>query len=204
VDTPLEITRSSGLVSIGGASGTAGGLSVLRNTGVAMTVTNTATGGTGVSAVMADTTSRATQASVSGDTVPRFAVFADGKTECGTGSAAHDVNLYRSSADVLRTDDSLHVGVNLRINTTSLAARIDSGELPVAGARRFVSGGRLGPCSTPPWRSRESCELCVSGGLMHIRRTNRERSVPEVSETERLVRSKADRMWTQLISGRAR
>lgn len=58
---------------------------------------------------------------VSGDTVPRFNLNSDGTIEWGSGSGAVDVNLYRSAADMLKTDDSLTVGGNLTITGTITA-----------------------------------------------------------------------------------
>lgn len=46
---------------------------------------------------------------VTGDTTERLAIHSDGKLEWGSGSAAADANLYRSAANVLKTDDSLFV-----------------------------------------------------------------------------------------------
>lgn len=49
------------------------------------------------------------------DANPALVVYADGKHEWGAGGAsAPDVNLYRSAADVLKTDDALVVGARLR------------------------------------------------------------------------------------------
>lgn len=48
-------------------------------------------------------------AKVTGDTVDRFVVNADGKIEWGPGNGALDTNLYRSAANTLTTDDSLQV-----------------------------------------------------------------------------------------------
>lgn len=46
---------------------------------------------------------------VAGDTNSRHAVYSDGKTEWGPGAAdPRDVNLYRSSANVLKSDDRIH------------------------------------------------------------------------------------------------
>ncbi|MGW2169150.1 hypothetical protein ACWC1C_01305 [Streptomyces sp. NPDC001705] len=53
---------------------------------------------------------------VTSDSVNRFAVRADGQLSWGSGSATRDVNLYRSAADVLRTDDSLEVGGEVTTN----------------------------------------------------------------------------------------
>jgi len=48
---------------------------------------------------------------VSGDANATFALLGDGTMRWGAGGAsAYDVNLYRSAADLLRTDDSLQVG----------------------------------------------------------------------------------------------
>lgn len=51
---------------------------------------------------------------VDGDGTSRFVIFGDGKQEWGPGGsgsgAVRDVNLYRSAADTLRTDDNLSVG----------------------------------------------------------------------------------------------
>jgi hypothetical protein len=45
------------------------------------------------------------------DTQPAFRILGDGKVEWGVGgTTALDVNLYRSAANVLKTDDTLQVG----------------------------------------------------------------------------------------------
>ncbi|MFJ4926832.1 hypothetical protein [Streptomyces sp. NPDC088736] len=61
------------------------------------------------------TTDVAFSALVSADTFDRLRLYADGKLEIGPGSGARDVNLYRSAANVLTTDDSLNVGLNLTV-----------------------------------------------------------------------------------------
>jgi hypothetical protein len=50
---------------------------------------------------------------VSGDAFSRFVMTADGAMSFGAGNIDRDVTLYRSGADILRTDDSLQVGANL-------------------------------------------------------------------------------------------
>lgn len=52
---------------------------------------------------------------ISGDTFDRFRILADGDLEWGPGNAARDTNLYRNAANVLKTDDSLEVGGDLRL-----------------------------------------------------------------------------------------
>jgi hypothetical protein len=42
---------------------------------------------------------------LTGDTFDRFRAYADGKHEWGSGAVARDTNLYRPSADFLKTDD---------------------------------------------------------------------------------------------------
>jgi hypothetical protein len=138
VDQPLIIARSSGLVTIGGASGTAGGLLVTRASGVALTVTPTATGGQAILVTGTDNTAAAYQANVSGDAVNRFRVYADGKHEWGDGTNARDANLYRSSASVLKTDDWFSAVLGVRINTTSTGS--GQGVLAMANATTAPSG----------------------------------------------------------------
>lgn len=56
-----------------------------------------------------NTASKVIEGGVTGDAVARLVVTAGGTIELGSGSAARDTNLYRSAADVLKTDDSLTV-----------------------------------------------------------------------------------------------
>lgn len=117
LDNPLIIQRSNGKVTIGGTSGTANGLTVNSASGVGITVNVTNTGGQAYLAVGADVTARAVQGEVSGDTTVRFVTQVDGTMNWGDGTDARDTNLYRSGANVLRTDDSLEVGINLGVGT---------------------------------------------------------------------------------------
>jgi hypothetical protein len=153
VDAPVVVSRSTGSVSIGGTSGTAGGLVVLRNAGVAAQLTSTAASGTILSGTGADVTSRLIQGDVALDAQKRVVVYTDGKLEWGSGALARDTNLYRSAADVLKTDDSFHVGVNLRLNTTSLGAgtgvvalanaSVAPSTNPTGGGVMYAEGGAL-------------------------------------------------------------
>lgn len=64
----------------------------------------------------------------------RFLVLADGKLQWG-GGVTQDTNLYRSSADLLRTDDSFQVGANLTVSgSATLDDVIVGGNLIVNGA----------------------------------------------------------------------
>jgi hypothetical protein len=81
--------------------------------GGVLTTLSSISAGLGISAAGAITTtyagatSRGFGASVSGDGAYRYQVQLDGKIEWGNGTAAVDTNLYRSAANVLKTDDSL-------------------------------------------------------------------------------------------------
>lgn len=56
---------------------------------------------------------------VTGDAVSRFVLNAGGGMDLGNGTDAVDTNLYRTDANILRTDDSLQVGTNLSVTGTS-------------------------------------------------------------------------------------
>lgn len=62
---------------------------------------------------------------VSGDSHSRVEIDAAGKIEWGSGAAAADVNLYRSSADTLTTDDTFEA---LRLALSDTAPRIQFDE----------------------------------------------------------------------------
>jgi hypothetical protein len=58
-------------------------------------------------------TDRALQIRAQGDASSRFVLWGDGKIEWGTATG-RDTNLYRLSADTLKTDDSLQVALTFR------------------------------------------------------------------------------------------
>jgi hypothetical protein len=140
LDAPIAVTRSTGLVSIGGSSGTAGGLAIARASGVALTITPTATGGQAALVTGTDATARSWQGQVSGDTTTRSVMYVDGKQEWGSGAATRDTNLYRSNPAVLKTDGALQATTSLRLNTTSLGGGV--GVVALANAT-------TAPASTP-------------------------------------------------------
>ncbi|TLP62023.1 hypothetical protein FXF59_26820 [Microbispora tritici] len=47
-------------------------------------------------------------------------------------------------------------------------------------------------------------ELCASGGLLFVRRTDRSDGRPEIRETERLPYARMRPLWMELLLGRAR
>lgn len=78
------------------------------------------------------------------DTTRRFALKADGALEWGPGgSTARDTNLYRASANTLKTDDSLVVTGSLTVTSTvSASAGMNvGGDLAVTGS---VTAGGVG------------------------------------------------------------
>lgn len=52
----------------------------------------------------------------SGETVVRWSARGDGQLSWGSGAATQDTTLYRSAADVLKTDDKLHVALELEVD----------------------------------------------------------------------------------------
>lgn len=123
VDSPIEITRSTGQVKLGPT----GGVLITRASGVALQITPTATGGQGLLTTGTDTTARAYQGNVTGDANIRFVTYVDGKLEWGPGTASRDTNLYRSAANVLTTDDAFtSVGLTSSTAGTTSAATFAS------------------------------------------------------------------------------
>lgn len=94
-------------------------------TSVAATYTGLNANNGAFTALTTTTAGRFLDARVTGDTTGRLTVFADGKHEWGPGNATRDTNLYRNAANVLKTDDSFIVGIDLTVtgniisNTTS-------------------------------------------------------------------------------------
>lgn len=62
-------------------------------------------------------TTTAFSAKVNGDGVDRIVVQGDGQINFGDGAVAQDVNLYRASADVLKTDDRIEAVDSITIKT---------------------------------------------------------------------------------------
>lgn len=147
LDAPLFVKRSNGRVAMGNLGitdplgavhiGYSGGGSVLR-------LTSTLLGGTGSSHVFmesADTIYRLIDARVTGDANARAVMLMD-RIEWGDGVNGRDTNLYRSSANVLRTDDTFHVDVNLRLRTTDLGG--GSGVIAIANATTVPTVATVG------------------------------------------------------------
>ena len=65
---------------------------------------------------LAAVSSQAVSVKVDGDSEARVKIDAGGKITWGSGSATGDVNLYRSSANTLKTDDALDVSASGVVN----------------------------------------------------------------------------------------
>lgn len=73
---------------------------------------------------------------VTGDSVMRLFIGADGKLSWGPGNAVIDTNLYRNAANSLRTDDALSVGGALAVTgATSVDDLTIAGDLNIGSAR---------------------------------------------------------------------
>lgn len=65
---------------------------------------------------LASVSSQAVGVRVDGDSEPRVKIDAGGKITWSSGSATGDVNLYRSAANTLKTDDALDVSASGVVN----------------------------------------------------------------------------------------
>jgi hypothetical protein len=172
VDAPIQVARSNGQVTIGGTGGTSSGAVVNRNGGIALTVNALAAGGQGILVNGPDNTAVAYQGTVTGDVTNRLRVFIDGKHEWGDGTNARDVNLYRSSAGVLKTDQSLHVVQNLRINTTSVGSGV--GVVGIANATTAPAGTPTGggvlyaSSGLPRWKGSDGVDYDLVRGQFPV------------------------------------
>jgi predicted RNA-binding Zn ribbon-like protein len=70
---------------------------------------------------------------VTTDTQSRWFVRADGQMQWGPGNAAQDVALYRSAADVLKTDDTFQAVLNLAVGS-ALSLGSGAGVIGIANA----------------------------------------------------------------------
>jgi hypothetical protein len=108
---------SGSWVEIPNSSGTFGGDLVLSGSS-AIDIGGAANGG-GYGVLGSSATSDVLYSKVSGDSVGRFYVSADGAHQWGSGAATRDTNLYRSAANTLKTDDDLVVAGGLTVAATT-------------------------------------------------------------------------------------
>lgn len=79
---------------------------------------------------------------VTGDTNPRFTLNADGKLEWGPGNAALDTNLFRSSANTLKTQDIFRSDLDI-VSRDGSASRTDIGAVG-PGSEAGIKLGQTG------------------------------------------------------------
>lgn len=114
LDAPIHIERSTGRIGVGGVTAPTAGLHVQRATGQVVYLDAQATTQSAILVNGVDTTVKALQAQVAGDTQKRFQVLTDGAHSWGPGgSTAPDTTLYRSAAGTLKTDGALQVAGTL-------------------------------------------------------------------------------------------
>lgn len=78
---------------------------------------------------------------VTGDTQDRLVALAGGVLVWGSGTLAGDTNLYRSAANVLKTDDSFSVGQTLAVaGSTTLAGSLNVGTTATVAGNATVGG----------------------------------------------------------------
>lgn len=94
---------------------------------------------------------------VDADTQARLKIEAGGRLTWGSGASAGDVNLYRDSADVLKTDDTLKVPTlfvdNIEIDTTGAALNdilVFNGTKFGSASASFGGGASLKVAATAP------------------------------------------------------
>lgn len=133
----LTITRATGAMlmpsgsalTIGAATalGTSSRVQVVWGTSGMHGILAQPTASPGTSATLASwltaATDRTLDSRVASDTSGRLVVYADGKHEWGPGNAGRDVNLYRSAAATIKTDNNLSVGGNIGFYGTTPAAK---------------------------------------------------------------------------------
>jgi hypothetical protein len=124
-DQPITVARSNGRTTVGGAAGTASGLTVNRNSsGNTVVANNTANGGTGFAGTLNDTTSVVLAGFVGAEANPRVKLDLGSKMSFGPGGAtAVDTNLYRGAAGQLKTDNDLAIVGKIGFNGTAPAAK---------------------------------------------------------------------------------
>ena len=80
---------------------------------------------------------------VGGDTAYRFLIDSNGKHQWGSGSATYDLDLYRASAGVLQTDNSLTVSGNLVVGGKITLSSVQTTVASVSAAYTVPSSGNV-------------------------------------------------------------
>lgn len=95
---------------------------------------------------------------IGGDTFDRFRLYANGKQEHGSGTAARDANWYRSAVGVMKTDTAIAVGTSLDVGTN----------LTVAGTYGSGTNFNVGAWTTytPTWQANTTNPVLGNGTLV--------------------------------------
>ncbi|MET8511962.1 hypothetical protein [Streptomyces sp. NPDC005077] len=129
IDTALFIKRSNGAVGIGNVTAPAAKLDVSeagsRHTVEAIQTTTSSVTFAAYAGIVGLATNRLFDGRVSGDSSGRIVITGDGKFELGDGGAGgRDVTLYRSAANVLKTDDKFIAVLGLGVGNSASATAL--------------------------------------------------------------------------------
>jgi hypothetical protein len=115
-----------------------GKIAFATNDQQALTISNTGTNTNTplIQVVGAANSTRMLDGEVSGDTSNRYDLRVDGQMQWGSGSTSRDTNLYRSTANTLKTDNNLAVGTNLTVTGTS---SLDAGTITTDGSGHLIA-----------------------------------------------------------------
>jgi hypothetical protein len=97
-------------------------------------------------------------ATVGGDAQDRYRVMSGGLTEWGDGTSARDVNLYRSAANILATDD------DLAFTTLGKSIKVKEGANAKMGVATLVTGAATVNTSAVTATSRIFLTVQTAGG----------------------------------------
>jgi peptidoglycan/xylan/chitin deacetylase (PgdA/CDA1 family) len=122
LDTAFFIKRSTGQIGVGNvltpaARFDASASGSLYHTIQAQQTTTSTSNFAAYSAIVGLATNKVLDARVTGDTSGRLAVLGSGQIEWGPGTAGRDVTLYRSAANVLKTDDKFTAALGINMGT---------------------------------------------------------------------------------------
>jgi hypothetical protein len=135
-NTPWNFSGTGGMRI--GSSGNPGGRvhAERSDDGIMFYAKNTAAGGTAtaqhlIEAVTSGSISIATK--VTGESINRFSMNHSGRMEWGSGSATRDVNLYRNSANELKTDDKFTATLGLNLGAAGVGVPASASATGTAG-----------------------------------------------------------------------
>jgi hypothetical protein len=90
---------------------------------------------------------------ITGEASQRFEIASTGTLNWGSGAIAPDTNLFRSAADILKTNDSFEIGTTLRIvggaNASIGRATLVAGTVTVNNTKVTAASNIMLTCQTP-------------------------------------------------------